>query len=1124
MAHAPLLLLCLTAQHPTARDLSHDQAPAFAPRIVPASDEGRAALARFELAPGLKVELAAAEPLFANPVAFWPARDGRVYVAETFRHHQGVTDIRDHMDWLDDDLAATTVAERVAYFQKQLGPRFPEYERAYDRVSLLADRDGDGVFETSSVFSQAFTGAAAGIAAGVLEHRGEVFVTSIPSVWKLRDRDGDGRADEQLELSTGYGVHVALLGHDLHGLAIGPDQRLYFSIGDRGFSTPTPAGEIRHAHTGAVLRCELDGSGLEVYATGLRNPQELAFDDQGELFTGDNNSDGGDKARLVHVIAGGDSGWRQSYQWVTEPSLRGPWNDEQLWHPAHAGQPAYIVPPIANFADGPSGLAIAPGTGFGAEWNGRLFLCDFRGDAATSGVHALELKPKGASFELAGSKHVIWKVLATDCDFGPDGALYVTDWTQGWAQPGKGRLYRVSDPAARASEATQRTRELLSKGLAGLDTGALAPLLAWPDRRVRQEAHFELAARGAAGTAVLLQAATTPGATLPRVHAIWGLGIQLRRDRRSDPGAVRSLLAADRDADVRAAAARVLGEARAAEAFEALHGALEDASPRVRREAALGLARARDGRAVTKLVALARATGDADPVLRHAAIFGLAGCATPDALRALASDPDVHVRLAAVVALRMLDGSVVPFLADADERVRAEAARAIDDEHAHFFFGRADDLARDRAAAEPFGAPHGSQALAALLSGPAIADRDLGRRAINAAVRTGATQPLFACAGNKEQDERLRREALARLAQWRDPPTRDPVSSAWRPHSAAALQARRAADLRPAIAGLGRGGILEAPPRVLEGWLELVARFEVAESAALLQPLLASTRPSSVRCAALEALSALRTPGLREAVQVALADADGELRAVALDALTRIAPAEARPLAERVLATGELRERRAACRILGALADPAASAALGAQLERLAAGLFPVELGFDLVAAARARKDPALDVRLRELEARRALDPALAPHLDALFGGDREAGKQVFREKAETTCLRCHKIEWDEGGSVGPDLRGLGKRLSRLQVLESIVQPNRHVTAGYRNTIFALADERVIEARILLEDETKYRVLDAEARTFDLLKSEVEERRDGVSAMPEGLERFLTPRELRDLIEYISSI
>ncbi|MBI5364939.1 MAG: HEAT repeat domain-containing protein [Planctomycetes bacterium] len=1101
----PLLVNFVLAalQHGKPADLAHDQTAAFTPRIVPASDEARTAIARFQAPDGFRVELVAAEPLFANPVAFWPAHDGSFYVAETFRHHQGVTDLRDHMDWLDDDLAARTVADRVAYFRKQLGERFSEMELAYDRVSLLRDTDGDGVVDRSTAFSTAFAGAAAGIAAGVLEHHGDVFVTSIPSFWRLRDTNHDDVADETTELATGFGVHVALLGHDMHGLVIGPDERLYFSIGDRGFDVKTNDAELHHPQCGAVLRCELDGSRLEVFATGLRNPQELAFDDFGNLFTGDNNSDGGDKARLVHVVEGGDSGWRQSYQWITEPALRGPWNEEKLWHPHHAGQAAYIVPPIENFADGPSGLTIDPGTGCPERWRGRLFLCDFRGDAATSGVHAIELEPKNATFALKGSEHAIWRVLATDCDFGPDGSLYVTDWTQGWSQPGTGRLYRVYEPSARDAAAARETRELLRTGVGSKTEAELGVLCSFADRRVRLAAQFELAARKEQGRSVLEELARRGPDARARVHGIAGLAIQARKHAMATAEVLLPLLV-DKEPEVRAQAAHALGDLRDKRAFPPLLGRLTDASPRVRMFAAIALGRIGNPSALQALLQLVRETKDEDPVLRHAAIFGLAGTQRSEALVKLADDPDAHVRLAAVVALRRHASLLVArFLADADALVQTEAARAIDDL----------DLAPARAD------------LASLLALPKLATYDLARRAINACVREGARPHLLAAhALRADADERTRREALQRLVEWRNPPSRDAVSCAWRPFDDAALVQRRAIDLEPVVARMIEGGIVDAPERVLAAWLKVVEAHAVASAAPAIEPLVGPGWPSSVRCSALRALAAVGAPRLREAVQIALADTDGELRATGLEALTKIAPEDALPLAVRVLVDGELGERRVACRILGASSAVGAGAALAKELEKLANGLFPVELAFDLCAAAHARREPLLDELLARTAAPRAADPMLAPFVDGLFGGDRERGKQVFREKNATACLRCHKTEWDEGGTVGPDLRGLGKRLARLQMLESIVLPNRHVAAGYRNTVFAMKDERIVEGRVLLEDDNVFRIIDADARTLELPKIDVEEQRPGRSAMPEGFEKFLSPAEMRDLIEYLAAI
>src|SRR5204863_7838474 len=98
-----------------------------APEVAAASQEGDLAIKKFRIPPGFKVDLWAAEPLLANPVAIATDEKGRWYVAETFRLHAGVTDIRGHMDWLDEELASQTVAERDAYMTKHEGKRIADY-------------------------------------------------------------------------------------------------------------------------------------------------------------------------------------------------------------------------------------------------------------------------------------------------------------------------------------------------------------------------------------------------------------------------------------------------------------------------------------------------------------------------------------------------------------------------------------------------------------------------------------------------------------------------------------------------------------------------------------------------------------------------------------------------------------------------------------------------------------------------------------------------------------------------------------------------------------------------------------------------------------------------------------
>ena len=98
-----------------------------APLLAPASREGEIRLKQFKHAPELKVDLWAAEPMLANPVAFTFDRKGRCFVAETFRLHAGVTDMRGHMDWLDDDLACRTVADRDRMYKNKLKDKVDEY-------------------------------------------------------------------------------------------------------------------------------------------------------------------------------------------------------------------------------------------------------------------------------------------------------------------------------------------------------------------------------------------------------------------------------------------------------------------------------------------------------------------------------------------------------------------------------------------------------------------------------------------------------------------------------------------------------------------------------------------------------------------------------------------------------------------------------------------------------------------------------------------------------------------------------------------------------------------------------------------------------------------------------------
>ena len=568
-----------------SRGADVDSVPPLPPEIAQASQEPLDAMAGIRIPQGWSISLWAAEPDIANVVAFDIDHRGRVYVCETFRQNRGVTDNRGHdQQWLLADLASKRVQDRIDYHKRLLGDGAITYAQHDDRIRRIADTDGDGRADQSIVVADGFNHLEEGTGAGVLAVGNEIFYTCIPKLWKLVDQDGDGRADERVVLSDGYGVRVAFRGHDMHGLIRGYDGRLYFTIGDRGYHIRTAEGEVlADPASGAVFRCELDGTGLEVFARGLRNPQEIAFNDRGDWFTVDNNSDSGDQARIVHLLQNGDTGWRMYYQYLSD---RGPFNRERIWEPLNDDQPASIVPPVANFTDGPSGLAYYPGTGFGDALNDTFLICDFRGGPSNSGIRSFNVGRSGATYEFVSDSQPVWTCLATDAAFGPDGALYVSDWVDGWDGLGKARIYRISDPNFADDPVVKEVETLLAGDWSKQSTDSLRELLAHVDRRIRLESQWQLAERGEADVlaTVAADASAEPKA---RLHATWGLGQISRASTDKTPVAevIQSTLIAliaEANTDLQSAALAIAGEQGWAEATKPGQAALASSEAFVR--------------------------------------------------------------------------------------------------------------------------------------------------------------------------------------------------------------------------------------------------------------------------------------------------------------------------------------------------------------------------------------------------------------------------------------------------------------------------------------------------------------------------------------------------------------
>ena len=1068
----------------------------YAPPISAASDEGQLAIGGFKVPEGVTVKLFAAEPMLANPVAFGIDNAGKVYVCETFRQGKGVEDNRGHMDWLLDDLALQTVDERVAMFRKHLGEGVNDYGKEQDRLRLIEDQNGDGVADKATIYSDGYNAIEDGTGAGVLAHNGDVFYTCIPKLWKLRDSDGDGKADVKETLADGFGVRVAFRGHDMHGLQMGPDGRLYFSLGDRGYHVTNKEGELlARPDTGAVFRCELDGSHLEVFAFGLRNPQELAFDDFGNLFTGDNNSDSGDKARWVYVVEGGDSGWRMYYQYLSD---RGPWNREHIWHPYRedndtaAVQPAYIIPPVLNLADGPSGLAYYPGTGMSDRYKGHFFLADFQGSAANSGIRSFAVEPLGASFKVVDSHWYIEHLLATDVDFTPDSKLMVSDWVDGWDGPGKGRLYTFTDPAS-AEEVTQQVVKLLKNGLTESMPAELIALLSHADRRVRQLAQFELAKRE--DIASLTETLTTDRPQLAQIHAIWALWQMGRAGGDVQLVLLNSLAA--KDPEVRAQAAKVAGELRLRDAEEVLIHLLRAGAAREQFFAAIALGHLQSNTAVSALADLLALNQDSDPLLRHAAVMGLSGAADHAAVNELATHGSRSVRLGVVLAMRRWkDPEIARFLNDGDLDIVVEAARAI----------------HDLPIAEAL------PALAALADQPLDADALL-RRVLNANFRrgeVGGADRIAKLAASDRLPESLRLEAITELLDWDDPPVLDRVTNEYRP-----LAPRDAAPVRGAVQS-ALGSLLAGSDPIRTAGVQLAAKYGITEVGPELAKLLADQNQNSkVRVESLKALGVLQSEELPSAVDAGLKDNEPAIRSEARRLLAAIDPERAVQELVSVLDQSTPSEQQSAVRTLGSISNEAAEAVLARQLRLLATGKLAPEVELDLMEAIESGESDSLRFVLADYLQKRPKNDVLAAHNECLSGGDAERGREVFFGNAAASCRRCHKVG-DQGGEAGPNLSAVGKDRPRTELLESILLPNAKIAKGFDTVVLVTEDGLVYTGVWREETEETVKLMTASGEVISVPTEKIEERARGKSGMPEDVAKGLTKRELRDLVEYLS--
>ena len=277
-------------------------------------------------------------------------------------------------------------------------------------VYILSDNTGDGRADSRFTFAGGFY-----IPLGVTiqQSTGDVYLSHQGKITVLSDTNNDHRADVQRIFADNLPFEL----HQNDNLEFGPDGWLYMGIGSTcdACNDPDP-------RSASILRFNVDTGESEVYATGLRNPFDVAFHPvTGELFATDNGRDdlGMDAPfeELNHIVQDGDYGY---------PNC---WNDHTM--PGCANS----IPAVAFFESHSSanGVDFYNGESFPAEYLGNAFvsiLGSWLKPNVQTGISRVILTPDGNTYKGETSWFVRFPpgVMPLPLLFGPDDALYIGNY------------------------------------------------------------------------------------------------------------------------------------------------------------------------------------------------------------------------------------------------------------------------------------------------------------------------------------------------------------------------------------------------------------------------------------------------------------------------------------------------------------------------------------------------------------------------------------------------------------------------------------------------------------------------------------------------------------------------
>jgi len=987
-----------------------------------------------KVAPGLQVELFASEEQgFVNPTSIDVDHMGRVWVCEA-----------------------------VNYRRKLRGQ--PPLRKEGDRIVIVIDADGDGKADKSHTFYQApEIMAPLGIAvAKDAEGPGyKVYVCQSPDILLFTDKDGDLVADgPPTKFLTGFGG----IDHDhgVHGINIGPDGKLYFTVGDAGTTGMQSsdgkgrkwASNSTDVRAGTVWRCDLDGKNVELIAHNFRNNYEACVDSFGGVFLSDNDDDGNQQTRICFVMKGGNYGYHP----------RGP--GQSHWHEE---QPGVVHKIIRTGFGSPTGITMYEGNLLPEKYRGSIL----HTDAGPRELRAFHLKANGAGYDV--EKELIltsvkdsWFRLADVC-VAPDGSLICADWYDpgvgghGMGDTTRGRIYRITPTNFKGYHSPKVDVTTKDGILAALKSPNLATrhighqkFLEMPDdeaisfiQEAWAKADKDTALKARIAWTTLHRSQNDPRRISKMLRELRAdsteLALVAERFKQMYPSSIATL---NKDGDHAEPWLDFLSKAPLSVAREVLlwlpSESVEKAKPLFYR-----LAKRYDGKDIFYRAALNIALGT-DPERRRIILadfdknFPAWNDTTADLVWELRPEsvmPQLEKRLADAELSAAQRARIVDILAAGDTTagqsmlrllttdVPTEVRDRILDNLRQFLPGKWSPLRNSDEL---------SKVIDKLMSDPATQLN--GLTLIGVADRNSDVARVQKLAADAKAENAVRVAAVKTLGRLPGDASIDALAS---------LTAGKATPITAAaIEALGTLATVRKELQLITKAINILTSIVVSKDA-----------PTESKKSAVSALSASQ-PGTTWLLDT---HKKGELPT------------------ELVADTGRLLRN---------------SPYQG--LRNQAMLVFPPP----------GRLDPKKLPPIAELVKRK---------------GDPKKGQSILAAslKGESQCMRCHMIRGG-GGQIGPDLSMIGKKASRENMFESILAPSKAIADQYINWAIETKAGVVVTGLLIEETPEAVTIRDANGRDTKIVKKDIEDRQKTlVSIMPENLVAALTEDDVVDLVEYL---